>query len=205
MVLYFFKKQIVSISVSFALIIIPAVRSLLASLTLQTWTPEEAILQRSYELARSALLWGGASTPNSTVANALAEKYGSTVTLTAMCFGVFGILLDFCGFLQFYASWYLLLIVAASMSIITINFESSFPSRRAWEFLRDVQALCRNLDKIFGIVFKLLHLNNTMVLAYFLLNMFIKAEYDVYLFLTFLDTTLLVLGYYVAGKVAAKV
>lgn len=150
-------------------------------------------------------MWGGDAATNETVIGALAEKYGQTLTVTAGVLGCFGILVDICGFLQFYACWYLMLVSAASVKIMIDNLENTFPSKQAWKYFRDLQLVCRELDDVFGIVFKILHLYNTMVFAYFLLYWFIKGEYNIFLFLTSLDTVLILVAYYAAGKVASKV
>lgn len=85
------------------------------------------------------------------------------------------------------------------------RFETRMKLSNGWKYLTDLQQWCREADEIFGIEFKLLHLNNTMVFARFLLFCFIKVEFDIFLVMLFLDTVLILVTYWLAEKVSRKV
>lgn len=142
---------------------------------------------------------------NETVITELNDNYGTNLTATTVALGCFGIFVDICGYLQVYACWYLMLVVALSVHIMTKNLENMFPSSQAWKYLRDVQKVCKELEDVFGFLFKILHLNNTMVFAYFLLNFFIQGRYSIFVFLIFLDTVLILVTYYAARNAECKV
>lgn len=98
-----------------------------------------------------------------------------------------------------------MLIVAISMHRMIRMFESRIMLSDGWQYLNDLQQWCSETEEIFGLEFKLLHLNNAMVFARFLLFCFVKMEFDIFLVMLFLDTVLILVTYWLAEKVSQKV
>lgn len=98
-----------------------------------------------------------------------------------------------------------MLVLAISMQAMVRRFETRIKLSDGWKYFTDFQQWCKDADEIFGMEFKLLHLNNTMVFARFLLFCFIKVEFDIYLVMLFLDTVLILVTYCLAENVSQKV
>lgn len=200
--------QFVSYTVPGIVVLMSVLRALFATLTLEEWTPRRAILQRSYEMAYNIFLWQNKTFSNETVLHSIDEQFGTELSFTNFVLGCSGMFLDLCGLLQFYASSCLMLAISVSMCSMIQDFNRKLNSQspdQGWKYFGNLQSFCRDVEDVFGMSFKLFHLNNTMIVARFLLFCFIKGKFNVFLALTFLDTILVLITYFAAGVVSNKV
>lgn len=181
-----------------------AVGTFLQDLLIHVWCLELGFAQRAHQSAQALFLFRVKENETGCLAAAeFAAEAGTTSTVTI---GMFGMVIDFFGSLQFYATWCFMTITYLSLWRMTKEFPASMESFAGQEKLVNVQNFCVEMNTVFREAINFIHVCNTEVLAKAVYYGFIKIGSVTTIFFSAVDLiTLVVLPYCIAWRVSTKV
>lgn len=151
---------------------------------LSNWQLKSVNLENSGKMAEALLQW---QIPENDTSSFYQEKYGSSITVSSISLGVFGMLTDVAGLIQLIVIRDIFLILAltlrtnlqrivekierfAYLPLIDVRQEDRDKMGEYWEMYRKGRFIVADINWAFGGMLKILHVCNELFFAYFMSN-----------------------------------